>query len=83
MKLYELLDMAGGRTLSLFSSSDIGAVVGLGSTINHLIIPIDGRHSDSRYVFVGDDDQWLASALIMENPQMLFTTLNDLEFPTK
>lgn len=65
---------------SLFNSSDIGSVIGFGSTINHLIIPIDGRHSGSRFVFVGDDDKWLASALIMENPQPLFTTLNELGF---
>jgi len=69
--------------VELFFSSDIGSVIGLGSTINHLIIPIDGRHSGSRFVFVGDDDNWLASALIMENPQPLFTTLNELGFPVK
>lgn len=70
--------------IELLFSSDIGPTIGLSDTrVNHLLIPIDGRHSGNRFVFVGNNDEWLASALIMEDPQPIFTVLDELGYSAK
>lgn len=64
-------------------SDDVGATMGLNMALNHFLIPVDGRHSGNGYLFVGNDDEWLASAVIIAEPQPLFTTLENLGYPTK
>lgn len=66
--------------LEVFFSYDVGPVIGLAVPVNHLLIPIDGRHSGNRYVFVSDDGEWLASALIMEDSQPVIAALNNLGY---
>lgn len=66
--------------LEVFFAYDIGPVIGLGVPVNHILIPIDGRHSGNGYVFVGNDGEWLASALIMEDPQLVVTALTNLGY---
>jgi hypothetical protein len=68
-------------TLEVFFAGDIGPVIGLGVPLNHLLIPVDGRHSGNRYVFVGNDDKWLASALVMAEPEPLISTLAAVGYP--
>ncbi len=70
--------------IELLFSSDIGLTISLSdTTVNQLLIPIDGRHSGNRFVFVGNNDDWLASALIMEDPQPIFTVLDELGYSAK
>lgn len=69
--------------LEVYFSNDIGSVIGLDQPLNQLLIPIDGRHSNNRYLFVGNNNEWLATALIIAEPQPLFTALDDLGYPVK
>lgn len=46
--------------------------------INHLLIPIEGRHSGKRYVFLGADNKWLAGAMVMKNDQPIIDALDTL-----
>ncbi|MBK8905625.1 MAG: hypothetical protein IPM53_30870 [Anaerolineaceae bacterium] len=64
-------------------SDDVGATVGLNMALNHFLIPVDGRHSGNGYLFVGNNEEWLASALIIAAPQPLFTTLENLGYIPK
>jgi hypothetical protein len=66
--------------VELFFASDIGPVLGLSNTINHLLIPVDGRHSNNHFVFAGENDQWLASAFVMADSQPVFAILDDLGY---
>ncbi|RMG75333.1 MAG: hypothetical protein D6711_06875 [Chloroflexi bacterium] len=66
--------------VELFFASDIGPVLGLSNTINHLLIPVDGRHSNNHFVFAGENDQWLASAFVMADSQPIFAILDELDY---
>jgi hypothetical protein len=66
--------------LEVFFPHDIGPIIGLNLPINQLLIPIDGRHSDNRYVFTGNNGEWLAMALIMEDAQPIIVTLSNLGY---
>lgn len=59
---------------------DVGETIGLGLPLNQVLIPIDGRHANQRYAFVGQDGEWLASALLMEEPQPLLDILTQLGY---
>lgn len=50
------------------------------SQVNNLLIPIDGRHSDSRYVFLGKNGQYLAGALQVMSRQPLDDALRLLGY---
>jgi hypothetical protein len=48
-----------------------------------LLIPIEGRHAGKGYVFRGRDGNWWAGQMIMQNPQPIYTVLEDLGYITK
>jgi hypothetical protein len=48
------------------------------SNVNQLMIPIQGRHADLRYVFLGSDGRWLTGALVMDNDQPVRDVMRDL-----
>ncbi len=48
--------------------------------INQLLIPIEGRHAGSRYVFLGNNGLWLAGAMVMTDETPLMDTLRVLGF---
>ncbi len=73
----------GEYALEVFFSYDIGPVIGRSVAIDHLLIPIDGRHSGNGFVFTGDNGKWQASALIMEDPVPVLKVLSDLGYLTK
>jgi hypothetical protein len=69
--------------IEVFFPQDIGPVIGLNFPINQLLIPIDGRHSDNRYVFTGHNGEWSAMALLMEDPQPVIAALSNLGYTIK
>jgi len=46
--------------------------------INQLLIPITGRHSGNRYVFLGSDGRWLTGALTMSDDAPIHDALRAL-----
>lgn len=46
--------------------------------INHLLIPIKGRHAGKRYLFLGADENWLAGAMVMKNDRPIMEALRAL-----
>lgn len=48
--------------------------------INHLLIPIEGRNANDRYVFMGANDKWLAGAMVMTSDATIFQALRDLGY---
>lgn len=47
-------------------------------SINQLLIPIEGRHSGNRFVFLGSSGRWLAGALVMADDTPLTEALRRL-----
>lgn len=48
--------------------------------VNQLLIPIEGTHAGSRYVFIGYNGRWLAGALVMSDDQPLHEALQELGY---
>ncbi len=48
--------------------------------VNVLLFPIDGRHADRNYVFIGSDREYQAGALQIQDRSMLEETLEELGF---
>lgn len=46
--------------------------------VNQLLIPIEGRHSGLRYVFLGSNGEWLTGAFVMEDDTAIHAALRDL-----
>lgn len=46
--------------------------------INQLLIPIEGRHSGNRYVFMGNEGGWIVGALTMADETALRDALRQL-----
>ncbi|MCP5100345.1 MAG: hypothetical protein GY943_32740 [Chloroflexi bacterium] len=45
-----------------------------------LLIPIDGRHANGRYVFRGDKGEWWFGAIRMADPTALYQALEQMGF---
>lgn len=45
-----------------------------------LLIPIDGRHANGRYVFRGDKGEWWFGAIRMADPSALYTALQQMGY---
>jgi hypothetical protein len=45
-----------------------------------LLIPIDGRHADGRYVFRGDKGEWWFGAIRMADPSALYQALEQMGY---
>ena len=45
-----------------------------------LLIPIDGRHADGRYVFRGDKGEWWFGAIRMADPSALYDALQQMGY---
>jgi hypothetical protein len=48
--------------------------------VTQLLIPIDGRHANVGYFFMGDNGRWLAGAMQMQNPEPLLRVLRELGY---
>ena len=48
--------------------------------INQLLIPIEGRNSGDRYVFMGNNGKWLAGAMAMTSDAAIRETLSELGY---
>lgn len=48
--------------------------------INHLLIPIEGRHAGLRYVFPGSNGTWLSGAFVMADDVPIFDALRALGY---
>ncbi len=49
-------------------------------TINQLLIPIEGRNSGERFVFIGNNGKWLAGAMAMASDEPIMQALRDLGY---
>lgn len=45
-----------------------------------LLIPIEGRHADGRYVFRGDKGEWWFGAIRMADPSALYAALQQMGY---